>query len=248
MKIKIKNPVPRTSAAFTLTELLVTIAIIAILAALLLPALARAKVNSRRTQCSGNLKQLQTAWQMYLGDHADNMPPNFWDGVPGPAAGSAPGSWVVGNVNDPNPTNIQTGVLWSYIQSLPVYHCPTDTSVLPGGTTPRLRSYALLNYLGATPMFPGNPGASLYVQRGSRLKNASKVMAFVCEDAASINDGVFFVYAPPASEWKDLPGSRHSSGCTFSFCDGHVEYWKWQYSQPDDTDDLARVQAVLPEP
>jgi prepilin-type processing-associated H-X9-DG protein/prepilin-type N-terminal cleavage/methylation domain-containing protein len=232
--------------AFTFTELLVVIGIIAILAALSLPALSGAKANSRRILCSSNLKQLQTAWQMYLGDHSDNMPPNFWNGVGGASAGSAPGSWVVGNVNDPGPTNIQNGVLWSYTTSLPIYRCPMDTSMVPGGNIPRWRSYSLLNYLGATPVGP-TTGPNLYVQRGTQLKSASPVMAFACEDADSINDGIFFVYAPPATEWKDYPSSRHSSGCTFSFCDGHVEYWKWSYGQPNDTD-LERVQAALPQP
>jgi prepilin-type processing-associated H-X9-DG protein len=229
-----------------LTELLVTIAIIAILAALLLPALSGAKSRSRRVQCSSNLKQLQTAWQMYLGDHNDAMPPNLWDGVRGAMAGSAPGSWVVGNANDTSPTNVQAGVLWSYIQSLPIYHCPVDTSMATGGTL-RWRSYALVNYLGGAVSI-NDRSQNLYKQKGSQLKNAATAMAFVCEDAGSINDGIFFVFEPPASEWKDYPGSRHSSGCTFSFCDGHAEYWKWPFGQPDDTADLARVQAALPEP
>jgi len=248
MKPMTKKSIRCAYAAFTLIELLVTIAIIGILAALLLPTLSGAKANSRRVQCNSNLKQLQIAWQMYLTDHIDDMPPNFWDDAPGTNVGSAPGSWVVGNVNNPSPTNIQSGVLWSYIQALPAYHCPVDTSMAPAGNSLRLRSYSLLNYLGETPN-AGNPTASnLYVQRGNQLKNPSSVMSFVCEDAGSINDGIFLVYAAPASEWGDFPGSRHSSGCTFSFCDGHAEYWKWQYGQPDDTVDLARAQAALPQP
>jgi prepilin-type processing-associated H-X9-DG protein len=229
-----------------LIELLVVIAIIGILAALLLPVLSGAKVRSQRVQCIGNLKQLQTGWHLYLGDHNDAMPPNVWDGVRGAGAGSASGSWVVGNANDASPTNIQSGVLWTYNPALGVYRCPVDKSVASDHNTPRLRSYSLLNYLGASQ--DTSPSPSQYKQRGNQLKQTSTVMAFVCEDADSINDGIFFVYPPPGSEWKDYPGSRHSSGDTFSFCDGHVEFWKWKSGQPNDTEDLARVQAALPEP
>jgi prepilin-type N-terminal cleavage/methylation domain-containing protein len=57
--------------AFTLVEMLVVIAIIAVLVALLLPALARAKSSARRIACTSNLGQINLAVHMYADDHGD---------------------------------------------------------------------------------------------------------------------------------------------------------------------------------
>lgn len=64
----------KTTKDFTLVELLIVIAIIAILASLLLPALSKAREKATGVQCVNNLKALSTAMQNYAGDNNDMIP------------------------------------------------------------------------------------------------------------------------------------------------------------------------------
>ena len=61
-------------AGLTLVELLVVISILAVLAALLLPALSNSHAKARSTQCLGQLQQWGTALQLYINDNADAIP------------------------------------------------------------------------------------------------------------------------------------------------------------------------------
>jgi len=65
----------RKGSGFTLIELLVVIAIIAILAAMLFPVFARARESARKVQCLSNVKNIVTAFVMYLSDYDDKGPP-----------------------------------------------------------------------------------------------------------------------------------------------------------------------------
>jgi len=220
MKRKVYAP----AYAFTLIELLVVIAIIAILAAMLLPALAHAKMQSQGAYCMNNEKQMTLAWVMYADDYKQNLVPNVGDArtvangslIPYYLDPAAPASvqisspdtgnfnlynWCTGNVSAaPDETNsllLQRTLLGNYLKSVGVFKCPADRGNPPGSAVGggRVRSISMQNYVNSE---SGATYTNSYIMfyKTTDMPGPSKFYVFLDEQPNSVDDGLFELVLP----------------------------------------------------
>jgi len=221
---------------FTLVELLTVIVVIAILAALVLPALSQAKNRVQTLACINNLKQLESCCHLYSSDYADALPPN--DPISTPTANNGSIADAVAPINfdswcpgiaplDQTPAYVAQGLIYPYNRSPFIYHCPSDQATVQNfSRLLRTRSYTMDVSL--------NSGSAINsYEKFTDIKDlpTSEVFAIIDNHPQDIWDATFSIAGSQstyATDWLALPSDRHNQGANLSFTDGHTEYWKWK--------------------
>jgi len=264
MKTSDRLMIEKTGASgFTLVELAVVIATLAVLAALLLPALAGTKPNTQAFQCLENQHQLILAWQMYAQDNSDILPPNDYPWTSTVATDGSVKNWVFGTEYQPL-NAISTAILVNpkltllalYNTNPAVYHCPADTSLVPGQKVSRTRSVSMNSAVGTiwfthiySPTIPAGspvqggwlgPGTSFIGGMNPTYRTYGKItqmtkpgpsMTWVImdENPTTINDGSLAVNMNNSpGVIIDYPANYHNGAAGISFADGHAETHRWR--------------------
>jgi prepilin-type N-terminal cleavage/methylation domain-containing protein/prepilin-type processing-associated H-X9-DG protein len=209
---------------FTLLEMLVVIAIIALLISILIPALEKAQEQSMRTHCAANLKNLTIAWTLYAGDNKGKLCSGDTQSSSQANSWVNDGPMIPGNDTGGTPQAIKQGALWEYTGQLESYRCKSDTSEL-------IRSYCISRAMnGATCTCKEdhvNPFRMM-----SEIVRISEKIVFV--DAASREKWIEGSFAPfqhtepNEPTWYVRPSrtitARHAKGFNASFADGHCKW------------------------
>ncbi len=235
---------------FTLIELLVVIAIIAALMAIIMPALKAAKRQALAAVCMANCRGITQAWTSYSSDNSSEIVPSYshpsfrpsWVEPPQDEDGNlivAPGDNSVTQAD--RKRGLQRGLLFPYLDSVDVFHCPGDTRVKKGtsrGSSPAyqiFRSYTIAD--GATGKTEYDPSSLGYrcAARVTEMKSPSTryIVLEGTYDGKVVNyndySWNFFPYEASGSErWWDPLGLYHRTSCAIGYGDGHVINYKFQ--------------------
>lgn len=240
----------RRARGFTLLELLIVIAIIALLGAILLPALGRARAKARSMECLSNLRQLHLANTMYAAEHDGHFVPAAPDIHVG-FGGRIRWHGVRPTTDGTTAFDPRLGPLAEYLPDARVKECPEFTelkdlddidSAFESGTGGYGYNAA---YVGGTyyqsPLFPSGTAAK-NTTLDVRVQSPSETIMFA--DAALPIEGALIEYGilePPLfvdpeyphgrEGWWQLPSMhfRHNMRCNVVWADGHAtsERWGW---------------------
>ncbi len=202
------------TTAFTLIELLVVISIIAILAALLLPALSKSKALAQETVCINNEKQIDLAQQMYVQDNRDYITDPNW------GFNSNPGWLYLDNSGNPpsiaNRAYVDKGLLRKTIPDDKPFFCPLDNT---NTAVYRERAMQLSSYLmnGSVTRF----GENAKTYKAGQFKPNDIIYWQANENSpADYNDA--------SSEPNEGITKIHNLGTVVGTVCGSVEYMKWK--------------------
>jgi prepilin-type N-terminal cleavage/methylation domain-containing protein/prepilin-type processing-associated H-X9-DG protein len=228
---------------FTLVELMVVIAIIALLAALLLPAINKAKSISQRATCISNQKQLQMGHMIFSDDHGDKiLYSSSWK-----YEKCASYAWMAGSLNLSTYGNrarwLASSPLFPYVgKSVGVFKCPADKDVVrvmnkqktyTKELIPRHRSYSVNIHYGGWAGWPVEDDKEWKVYHKQQdIETPSNIFTFIEMPFEFINAGCFRVVmnegGPTHKVYDmDVPGNYHIDGTALAFADGHVETKRW---------------------